>query len=82
MHPIEPVQQLIVKRSCCSTILKCVKNRVRLTAVETYIVVFNSIESKFYSILVENSRPVNEDVFIIKENHLLFIFRVIETFKV
>ena len=36
----------------------------------------------FNPVLVENSRPVNEDVFIIKENHLLFILRAIETFKV
>ena len=33
-------------------------------------------------VLVENSRPVNEDVFIIEENHLLFTLRVIETVKV
>jgi len=37
-------------------------------------------DTVFDPIVVKNSPSVNEDLFITKENHLLFILRVIKTF--
>jgi len=34
------------------------------------------------AIVVKNGPPVNEDLFIMKENNLLFILRVMKTFHV
>jgi len=36
----------------------------------------------FNAIVIKNGPPVNEDLFIMKENHFLFILRVIKTFQV
>ena len=46
MHLIEPVQKPMVKISYGTTILKYMKNWVRLTTEEANIIVCNSIESK------------------------------------
>ena len=37
-------------------------------------------EDTLFNPIVVNGPPVNEDLFIMKENHLLFILRVIKTF--
>ena len=64
---IYPVQNPIVKRSYDTSILKCMKNLVRLTTEETSINVCNSIVSKLF-LGSDNTM----DWLVVKFSHLIF----------